>query len=434
VSEQDAGDGAELARLLAPRPPLGLPIPAYGGRSLPNVTSSVVRATGVRLADGPPIVPPLADDLDPFEGRRAEGTIVVLLVDAMGWLGFAAWRRGADGADAEPWAAHARPITSVFSTTTTAALVSLSTAAPPGRTGVPGYRQYLPAFGVVADVLRMIPLGVKGLDLLVGPEWTPSTVSGVPTLFRRGLPAAALSRDRFEGTGFTRLLYDGAEYVPYSTAVDFAHSLARLLGRANPPPVVFAYWDELDTIQHLHGPGDDVIGFELAQFARTLRYVHRHLSPALRRGTRFLITGDHGQVPARLEDQLRLDQVPEVLSLLARPPAGDRRAGFLYARPGQREALERALAPRLPAGSRQIPMRSAIEAGLFGPPPHHPELEDRLGDLLVLVPSPSGLTYQPPGAPVKYRHLYGAHGGLEPAELVVPLVTGTLEELGGPAP
>ncbi len=422
---------AELERLLAPQPPLGLPIPAYDGRSLPNVTSSIVRASGLELADGPPIAPPLADDLDPFHGRRAEGTTVILLVDAMGWLGFSAWRRSADRDEAERWAPHARPITSIFSTTTTAALVSLSTASPPGRTGVPGYRQYLPGFGVVADLLRMIPLGVKGMDLLVGPDWSPSMVSGVPTVFRRGLPAVALSRDRFEGTGFTRLLYDGAEYVPYSTAVDFAHTLSKLLTRPAPPSVIFAYWDELDTIQHLHGPGDDLIGFELAQFARCLRYVHRHVPTAVRASTRFFLTGDHGQVPARLEDQLRLDREPEILSHLSRPPAGDRRAGFLYVRPGHGDALEKALAQRLPPGARTIPMRAVIDAGLFGPPPFHPELEERVGDLLVLVPAPAGLTYQPPGAAVKYRHLYGAHGGLEPAEIAVPLIQGTLGQLAG---
>jgi hypothetical protein len=427
----DTGE-VEARELAAPRGPLDLPIPAYGGRSIPNVTSSVVRASGITLADGPPIAPPLADDLDPFHGRRAEGTVVVLLVDALGWEGFTAWRRSPDRSTSENWAEHARPITSIFSTTTTAVMVSLSTAAPPGRTGVAGYRQYLPAFGVVADLLKMTPLGVRGADLLVGPEWTPGLVSGVPTVFRRGLATTALSRDRFEGSGFTRMLYDGAEYAPYSTATDFAQTLVKLLERPSPPPVIFAYWDELDTIQHLHGPGDDLIGFEMDQFARGLGYVHRHIDPSVRRRTQFLITGDHGQVPAHRVDQIALERETSILAHLAHPPAGDRRAGFFAAKAGHLDALRSALDARLPPGSRLVAMSAAIEAGLFGPPPHHPELAERVGDLLALVPSPAGLTYLPPGAPIKYRHLYGAHGGLEPAEFVVPLVTATLDELGSP--
>jgi hypothetical protein len=77
-------------------------------------------------------------------------------------------------------------------------------------------------------------------------------------------------------------------------------------------------------------------------------------------------------------------------------------------------------------------MGEALDAGLFGPPPFHPEVEERLGDLLVLVPSPAGLTYLPPGASAG-RHLEGAHGGLEPDELAVPLVTGRLRDLAPPA-
>ena len=73
-------------------------------------------------------------------------------------------------------------------------------------------------------------------------------------------------------------------------------------------------------------------------------------------------------------------------------------------------------------------METAVAAELFGPPPHHPELISRLGDFLALVPAPWGLRDLSPGAPTPARHLYGAHGGLAPAELLVPLVTGRLAE------
>lgn len=429
MKTDSASEVRAIRRLIVRHPPLDLPQPAFAGRSLPNVTSSIVRAVGTGLSGSIPIAPPLSPGLDPFSGRHVEGPIVLLLIDGFGWSAFRAWQASVDGRSAESWARHAHPITSVFPTTTTAALVSLSTAAPPGRTGVVGYRQYLPTFGVVADLLRMTPLGVRTAESLVGPEWTPDLVSGVPTIFRRGLPGVVLSRDRFEGTGFTRLLYDAAEFVPYSTATDFAHRLVDLLGRPAPPPVVFAYWDELDTIQHLHGPGLDLIGHELAQFARVLGYVRRHLAPARRARTTILITGDHGQVPVDRPAQVALEREPAILSHLARPPAGDRRAGFFAARPGHVRSLRRALEHRLPRGSRVVAMTEAISAGLFGPPPFHPELRDRLGDLLALVPSPSGITYLPPGVPAKHRHLEGAHGGLEQDEFVVPLVAASLEEL-----
>jgi hypothetical protein len=419
----------EASDLLVPDPVLGVPLPAYGGRSLPNVTRSVVDAVGATLAGAGALAPPLAPPLDPFAGRRAEGPIVVLLVDALGWPAFARWASGRASAGDARWRDGARPITSIFSTTTTAALVSLSTGAPPGRTGVVGYRQYLPAFGLVADLLRSTPLAVGTPESLVGPTWTPGLVSGVPNVFARGLPAVALSRASFQGSGFTRLLYEGAEFVGYATATDLAHLLTEVLRRPTPPPAVFAYWDELDTIQHLRGPHQALIDLELDQVARALRHVARAVSGAGRSGPTLLLTADHGQVPADRASLIALDQEPELLALLARPPAGDRRAGFFEPRPGRTEALREALRRRLPPGSRVLDTAQAAERGLFGPPPFHPELHERLGGLIALVPSPAGLGYTPPGRPAPVRHLAGAHGGLEPAELLVPLFSAPLASL-----
>lgn len=415
----------EVAALLAPVSGLGLPRPAYGGRSIVNVAVSAYRAAGGPEGGEPALAPPLDPALDPFGGRRAEGTVVVFLVDGLGWSTLAAW--GATGSEAaRRWAGRARPITTVFPTTTTAALASLSTGTAPAVHGLVGYRQYLPRFGVVADLLRMTPAGLPGGELLVGPHWTPADVAGAPTLFRRGLAATVVTRDRFKGTGFTRLLYDGAELVGYATATDLAEELRGVLDRSRPPAAVFLYWDELDTIQHLKGPTPALIALELEQVAGVIAHVAQRLAPERRRATTLLVTGDHGQVRAELAHRVAVDEIPSVVREMARPLAGDRRAGFLAARPGRAEALRRELEPHLPPGARVIGMREALEGGLFGGPPYHPEVHDRLGDLLVLVPSPAGLTYRVPGGAIPTRHLFGAHGGIEPEELIVPLLAGPL--------
>lgn len=407
----------------------GVERPDYSGASIVNVAVTAFLASGGASTGEPPLAPPLATDLDPFHGGRAEGPIVVFLVDGLGVRQLDHWAAGGSARSGR-WARHARPISTVFPSTTTTALTSLSTGTPPGRHGLVGYRQYFPRFGVVADLLKMSPLGVAGRDLLIGPSWSPSDLTAAPTLFRRGLAAEVVTRGIFEGTGFTRLIYDGAPLAPYATGTDLAETLARLLGRETPPPVIFVYWDELDTIQHLHGPEPHLIDLELERVAHLIEFVAARMSPNIRRATTVLVTGDHGQVPAARASQISIESVPTVAAELARPLAGDRRAGFLSARPGRLRALESALSDILPAGSRILPMADAVDANLFGPPPFHPELDQRLGDLLVLIPSPGGLTYLTPGAARPSRHPLGAHGGLEPEELLVPLVAGPLAAFG----
>ncbi|EQD46652.1 type I phosphodiesterase/nucleotide pyrophosphatase, partial [mine drainage metagenome] len=209
------------------------------------------------------MAPPLDPSLDPLEGRRPEGPVVIFLVDGLGWSRFGRWADAGASGSARRWGARAQPITTVYPTSTAAALLSLSTGATPAQHGLVGYRQYLPAYGVVADMLKMTPLGAPAPEGLIGPDWSPALMGGSPTVFRRGLRGAAISRDRFQGTGFTRWLYDGAEYVPWTTASDFAVELAGLLDRPRPPDLVLAYWDELDTAAHFHGPSDPVDRFEL---------------------------------------------------------------------------------------------------------------------------------------------------------------------------
>jgi hypothetical protein len=422
---------AEVASLLTPHPKLGLPIPSYGGRCVANVSVSILEATGGEGRGLPPLLPPLDRALDPFGDRRAPGPVVQFLIDGIGFSRFVEWCARSRNPLGAVWGRLARPITTVFPSTTTTALCSISTGSPPGRHGLVGYRQYLPRYGVVADILKMTPAGFGANDALVGAEWQPSDISGAPTLFRRGLNATALSRDRFANSGFTRLLYDGAQYVPYSTAADLAHELHRLLSRSRPPPAIFVYWDELDTIQHLRGPSPELFDLELSHLAGLVEFVSRHLTPRRRATTTLLVTGDHGQVSATAAARVELDALPDVVREMSRPLTGDRRAGFLSAREGRVPALTRALRPHLPRGTRIVPIDSAIGAGLFGPPPFHPELRQRVGDLLVLPPSPAALTYRPPGVARPRRFLLGAHGGLEPEELVVPLIAGPLESFRG---
>lgn len=421
--------------MTGPAPPR-LVRPDYDGGSLPNLGVTVAAATGFRAAGAPPVVPPLRAGLDPFGGRRAEGPIVLLLVDGLGAGDLRRWAAGG-GRFGPRWAEGGRTITTVFPSTTTAALTSLSTGVPPARHGLVGYRQYLPGFGVVGDMLKMSVAGLPGTEQLIGPDWRPDLLSGAPTLFRRGLRATALTRDRFKGTGFTRILYDGAEFVGYATATDLAHELLALLERPRPPAVVFAYWDELDTIHHLKGPASSFAALELDRLAGLFAHVAGRLSPARRRRTRLLVTGDHGQVPASVDGRIELQRHPELLALLDRPLSGDRRAGFLSVRRGRSLEVRRRLDDLLPPGSRVIGMERALRAGYFGGPPYHPEIRERLGDLLVLVPPPHGLTYVPPGQRPPTRHLFGAHGGMEAEEMQVPLLSRRFDDLddgSGPPP
>ncbi|HEV2448822.1 MAG TPA: alkaline phosphatase family protein [Thermoplasmata archaeon] len=379
---------------------------------------------------GPPLLPPVPAGWDPFHGRRAEGPIVLLLIDGLGWSG---WRTAATETPGVPsnWIEASRPITSVFPSTTTCALTSLSTAQSPSRHGVLGHRQFLPAWGTVADLLNMSPIAAAARNSILPEGVDTGTIRGCPTLFELGLPATVLTRGSFAGSGFTRMLYAGARFCSYWTAVDFAHELARLLSQPKPPPVIYAYWEELDTVLHRRGPDPELLRLEVERMRSLLATVTRRLPSARAQRTQLWITGDHGLVPVDPGRSIAAEGQPALLRGLRHPPTGDRRAVYLAVRPGELGRVRGVLHRLLPAGSLVKGFDEARRAGWFGPPPYHPELHARTGDLVVVPAEPVGFTYQAPGAATPFLSMRGSHGGLDRRELWVPWIAGSLAELGG---
>ncbi|MCI4346928.1 MAG: alkaline phosphatase family protein, partial [Thermoplasmata archaeon] len=300
--------------------------------------------------------------------------------------------------------------------------------------GVLGHRQFLPAWGTVADLIHMNPISVAQQDSLLPAALDPSGIRGVPTLFDRGLAATVLTRQSFRGTGFTRLLYSGADLRGYLTASDLVHELASLLGRPDPPKVLYVYWDELDTVLHRRGPDPTLVALELARLRDVLASVARRLTARRARHLDFWITGDHGLVPVAPEATLRVEVTPSILAELRSPPTGDRRAIYFSPREGRRRKLLAELRRRLPPATLYRSFEEVHSAGWFGPPPDHPELRERTGELVVVPPSPASVTYKAPSGPEPYRGMRGSHGGLERGELWVPLVAASLAELTGSEP
>ena len=69
-----------------------------------------------------------------------------------------------------------------------------------------------------------------------------------------------------------------------------------------------------------------------------------------------------------------------------------------------------------------LDMEQAVAAGLFGPGEMPGESRNRLGDLLLLARDDSRLI--PEGASAGDR---GEHGGLRPAEMLIPLLMARLD-------
>ncbi len=377
--------------------------PNHEGGGLLNLVASLEEALG-----GRPQAPP-ATALPPVALRGAEA-VVLLLVDGLGLE--LLQRRGGPLLEA-----LRAPLTSVCPATTASAVTTCLTGEPPGRHGLTGWFVWLRELGAVTAVLPWRPRAA-------GPAWSPGAWPEAGTVLRlRPLaarlpgPACLVTEAPLVATPYSRAAAAGWHPFPYQGLEGLVARTVEAVETSLPPGprLVHAYWPELDRLQHRLGPDHP----EVAGHLQALEEAVLELAARLRaRGVPLLVIADHGLVP--VERSLELERHPELRALLRLPLCGEPRLAYCYVRPGRERAFEAYVAGRLGTCCRLHRAEELVAAGWYGPPPHHPELAERLGDYVLEAAPGWVLRDRLPGE--EAHPLRGAHGGLSPAEMRIPLL------------
>ncbi len=413
--------------------------PQFGGLGLANVGPTVLA-----LLTGSPQVrlPPLDTRVLPPTLTGGVRCVVLLVADGLGHLqllreveagnaptlGRLLRRAQADDRDA-----HYGVLTSVFPTTTVAALGSLNSAVAPTAHGLLGYTLYLEEFGALAEMIRWGPIDRAGsfADRKHGGA-DPARFFWVPTIYERLAEAGVAGRYvinplAYERTPLSLMWHRGADYLGYAATSSISVMVSSAVRASTGPTFVYAYWPTVDTVAHLRGPSADEHGAEVAALDLALERLLDRLPGDGE--TLLLFTADHGHVGTSVNEQLLLNDYPDLVELLAVPPAGERRATYLHARPGQAGRLEELARARLGDFAVVVSREAAVRQGLFGPDAPADRAARRVGDVLLFPRGNLQIAYElpeeelpaeeRPGPPSPFC---GLHGGLTPEESLVPLL------------
>ena len=387
--------------------------PSYDGFGIANLPWSLLAALG-----GEPQGPPVSAEVWPQQLTAGVEAVLLLVIDGLGY------RRLQETMAEGITPALARlceqaawfPLTSIFPSTTAAALTTLATGQPPARHGVVGFTCYLREFGMLSNLLFWTPLGKfpsyasQGLD--------PRAFLPVPTIAElatgQGIDCVAVAPEAFRETPLTRMHSAAARYLGYRTAGEFVALVHQALAEPG-RRLVTAYWDTIDHLGHFSGPDHPATLTELRQLDRLL--VDELLTRLPPCDVLVVLTADHGMVALDPAREHRLNGLP-LLERVMVPPGGERRAVYWYARSEVREALRQELLELAGQDGWLASGEALLRDGLLGPPPHHPETAWRVGDLVLIARGGASFPYDPPG--VTPRPSFGAHAGLEAEEQLVP--------------
>lgn len=354
--------------------------PDYAGPNLSNVVPALL---GARPADWLPA---------PVAGAR---TVVVLLVDGLGWDAVTA----RPDALRELAALEGRAITTVVPSTTAAALTSLATGLPPSQHGVLGYR-------VLVDGSVLNILSWRTGNGRRGPE--PFSVQRHPPFL--GRPVPVVTKAEFESTGFTEAHLRGTRFLGWRSVSSLVERCRQLAEAGE--PFVYAYYDGVDAVAHAHGLHD---GFYEAELRAADRLVG-DLRDALPEDAALVITADHGQVHVGPEGWLGL----EPLGDLVERGSGDGRFRYLHAARSAGPALLEAATGCFASQAWVFGREQLLDEAWLGPAPS-PATRRRVGDVVLAARAP--VAFVDPEL-LREAGLISAHGSLTAAEMLVPLLAG----------
>ena len=243
-------------------------------------------------------------------------------------------------------------------------------------------------------------------------------------LIQNGVESSVFQHYAIINSGLSRMFMRDAQRHPISTATDLWISIRELLdSRKSRPKYIWAYWDKLDSISHFHGPDSERARAEFEVFSRAFKqYFLRALNPALRKQTLVILTADHGQITTDKNEQgYSLQRQADFLDLLHILPSGENRLAYLHIKPGRKDAVRDYIQQTWPGQFAIFESEAAAAAGLFGSGEFHPEIFNRIGDLIVAA---KGEAYWWWAA--KDNPLIGRHGGLSAEEMLVPFLAAKL--------
>jgi hypothetical protein len=142
------------------------------------------------------------------------------------------------------------------------------------------------------------------------------------------------------------------------------------------------------------------------------------LSAETKQKTLLLLTADHGVVETLQTHYLNEARITDHFLV---PPTGDMRAAYFFPKYGQEAQLKEALENSL-QGFHLMRSADLIKTGAFGPPKNVDRLQTIVGTFTALSSSKNIIlhSYHPIEKP---SSVYGAHGGMTPEEMLVPLLS-----------
>ena len=394
-------------------------LPDYAGFNLKNLIPQIAAIFGAKTPDCSTLP---NNCLDQLEGVKK---VMLVIFDGLGYnrlLHHISSHNGTFSEIAEKGVL--KPLTTVFPSTTSTALTSLFSGLSPAQHQVIGYHMFSKKYGLIYNTLDMKPVYGYSNRVELAKDYTHQIRLLAPLLEEKGIKVSIVTKSHIVGSGLSQITHRDQTPITYLSGSDMWTHSAHALQKPG-PLLSIVYYSGVDTLAHRYGAYSEEVTFELSTLEHNIEDFIESLSEAAKEETLLVFAADHGV--ADVASSVYLKDCPELMQHLQLPPVGDGRATYLFCKHNEEEAFRSAFEAQV-NGFKLFPTDDLIDRGVFGTPLNCGELKEKLGTFTALSCS-GGLLEYPFFEEDRQSPQVGAHGGMTPEEMIIPLLSVKLSDL-----
>lgn len=321
------------------------------------------------------------------------------------------------------------PITSIFPSSTAAAVNSINYGCSPSRHGIFDVRMYIKKFDsyiwtfnfepVVDNKIEFKEQNFDIADMYLKKE------TNWEYLNAKNIDSYCFSPKKLSKTVFNQHGCRGSKIIGYETLSEGLTNLKEYLN-SNEKGLFYFYIESIDILMHKYGTKSEQVSNEILSFWDSFdRVFGDWKKPA---NTTFMFTADHGQINTDPSDAFLLNEKidnfdnylkrTELGSLIY--PVGSSRSSFLFVKEGLIDELYDILKSSLKNIALVLKTNEYISSGLIDSAIPSDEFIERLGDIQILPLDKNLVWYKQEGIT---KEKPGAHGGINKDEMLTQLIT-----------
>ncbi len=379
--------------------------PDYKGGSIINLVSSIGRAFGYKSRYNSLKILPSSE-------IKMHDNVVLMVIDGLGYDFLK--KNGGD----KLFGNNIRgKITSVFPSSTTAAIPAFLTGDSSKQHGMIGWYSYLKEFGTIVIPLKYRAKIKNEVDLSELADIR--NVFNIKPLFNKlKVKSYVIQPNEIINSAFSKVAGGKAKRIGYKSMNSYFKVMSKIIHSNKNKKYIYAYYSEHDSLSHKKGANSLEV---LRHFSKLSKKINSFVKSLNGTNTMVIITADHGEIDIPASRRILMNDHPKLKEMLLMPLCGESRFAYCYVKNLRYRDFEKYVKSKMNHCCNIYKSKDLLKNNLFGLFEEHKSLRDRMGDFVIIMKDNYAifdkLFYQD-----EQKYHLGEHRGLSSQELYVPLL------------